>query len=268
MKQQTLINILIFFMFAGGVYFIIKPLVAELHFDSARKLKAQYSWSKAAEECGKAVACDPSNAEYHSELGRLYLTIGKFGRSRSEWYLKAEEEYRRAVKLNPTSGSYYLDLGRAQFELLSDKADISNAELAHCIGNLNRAVELKPRNYYVNAAAGYYCLLLYERIKARDEDRGFALSKLRYALELNPAYSRYLYAALWNRFKDFDLLQEITPDNLTGQQKLLSFIEKAGLWQYRKEQADLVKMYKEKEQPLRQKQTGVKNFYNKAKNFY
>lgn len=260
MKRQILINLLIFFVFTAGFYFIIKPLIAEFYFDSARNLRAQYRWGKAAEECRKAVAFDFSNAKYHNELGYLYLTTGRFGQDKAGWCLKAEEEYEKAVKLNPMNGTYYLDLGKAQFELLSDKADISNAEIARCIDNLKHAVELEPRNYYVNATAGYYCLLLYERVKARDEDRGFALSKLRYALELNPSYSKDVYSAIWKKFVDFALLQKITPDNLTGQQELLSFIEKAGLWQYRKEQADLVKMYKEKEQPLRQKQTGVKKF--------
>jgi hypothetical protein len=108
---------------------------------------------------------------------------------------------------------------------------------------------LEPHSYYINAAAGYYCLLLYERVKAGDGDRKFALSKLRYALELNPAYSKDVYSAIWNKFGDFALLQKITPDNLTGRQELLAFIQDFGLWQYRKAEAGLVNAHKQKEQP-------------------
>lgn len=250
MNRQILINILIVIFFFMGVYLVIKPLVAELHFGYAQKQEEANSWIKAMDEYQKAIVFDSSNSKYHSQLGNLYLKRGRSAQKKEEeleWFRKAKKAYEKAIKLNPNNGYYLIGWGEAQFALLSNKETLTDKELSDYINNFKFAIELAPNNYYINAAAGYYCLLFINRLD--DGDKKFAFDRLRYALELNPSYSKDAYSSIWNKFGDFALLQKITPYNLKGHQELLAFLQDFGLWQYRKTESESVNAYKQKEQP-------------------
>ncbi|MFH1799227.1 MAG: O-antigen ligase family protein [Candidatus Omnitrophota bacterium] len=80
---------------------------------------------------GAALRLDPSNAEYHYQLGRLY--------GRSGLYTLQRARYLMAVKLNPTNSEYRQSLAW----VLGKKKDLAEARKEY-----ESAIELHPNFYY------------------------------------------------------------------------------------------------------------------------
>ena len=174
------------------------------------------------------VVAKPAIAESFRHRGQKY-------EEKHDWE-QAEKYYQKAIKSDPGNPNHQIALAKAV--LFSSGANISKTALHSYMQHLKLAAIHQPHNPYVCYLIGYGYVLSWT--DASEEERKFAISNLQYSLRMNSRYSVYAYRAIWNKLKDFALMQEITPKTLAGQQMLLVFIQQNGLRKYRKEQNELV----------------------------
>jgi tetratricopeptide (TPR) repeat protein len=115
----------------------------------------------------KTLSVDPSNAEYHYELGRLYTQMmgeswkgGEWRLENGKWVfdpgekslnygLKAMDSYSNAINLQPTNAWYHLSLG-----WIIDNLSIfghNNKLYAQAADEYRLAIILDPNNRYIKA---------------------------------------------------------------------------------------------------------------------
>lgn len=210
--------------------------VADRQFDQAARLKEQYLWAKAGPKFESAIRWDPYHAKFLAGYARYLIDSGLHRPDNLDRLRKAETFYRRAIALNPHEAYPYLGLARTL--ILRGENGFSFLKLA---------VQNDPNGSDINYEAGYSGLLLWEKLKP--DERGYLLSRLAFALEVKPDVSAYIYARVLEKTKDPELLRRITPPGSAAQKNLYDFIVKTRLWQFRKEQEEIVNALKKKEHP-------------------
>ena len=110
--KQIAVIIVLMAGFVCLVAIVIAPFMAELRFDSAEKLIAQYRWKDAEADLGQAIAIDPYNSQYPARLGEFLLVQASYKGHKTPLLKKAEEYYRRASLLNPRCAEYFVKLGQ------------------------------------------------------------------------------------------------------------------------------------------------------------
>ena len=115
-----------------------------------------------------AINLDPTNAEYHYKLGRLY--------GKSKAYELQLAEYQAAVKLNPTNSQYHQSLAWAYGQM-------NNVSQAH--QEFKTAIELSPTYYYPYQV---YAIWLFNHPTKENIEKGVVTYKK--AIALNPALAK------------------------------------------------------------------------------
>ena len=101
MLKQISVNIILVLLFAMLVMAIIMPFLANMQFNAGKALEAKYRWKTAAEGFDLAVRLDPLSAEYHGDIGELYMERADILKNKVPTLLKAEGRYKKAKGLNP-----------------------------------------------------------------------------------------------------------------------------------------------------------------------
>jgi O-antigen ligase/Tfp pilus assembly protein PilF len=136
-----------------------------------------------------AIRLDPSNAEYHYKLGRLY--------GKSKAYELQFAEYQSAVRLNPTNSQYHQSLAWAYGQM----KNVSQAQ--HEFGV---AIELNPNYYYPYQV---YAIWLFNHPTKENIEKGVVTYKK--AITLNPALAKEALDRYCEYQNDYAQLLNILP---------------------------------------------------------
>ncbi len=79
---------------------MLQPLLADIHYQRAQREYDSMEWKKAIVEYEKAISIQPSNAEYHLQLARIYSKLAYLYQDK-EVLKEAIEEFTNALQLNP-----------------------------------------------------------------------------------------------------------------------------------------------------------------------
>jgi tetratricopeptide (TPR) repeat protein len=135
-----------------------------------------------------AIRLDPSNAEYHYELGRLY--------GKSKMYDLQLAKYQAAVRLNPTNSQYHQSLAWAY-----GQKDISEAHQ-----EFKTAIELSPTYCYPYQT---YAIWLFNHPTKENIEKGVVTYKK--AIILNPALAKEALHRYREYQNDYAQLLNILP---------------------------------------------------------
>jgi len=167
-------NALIIAIFILGSYSIAKPFLADYHYSRGMDLE-ETEYSTAVASYQKAIDLDPSNAEYHSKLGHIYLRRARStppkravhgspstvhgqqsttNGQRSTQQLAADC-YQKAIDLCPNNGNYWLGLGMVYEQVAKLKAQGSKVKglAASCF---EKATSLDPNNAFFRTMLGSF----------------------------------------------------------------------------------------------------------------
>lgn len=232
MIRRVLLPVLVVIASLAACWLAVRPLAADAYAGRAARSEKAGRIDSAIGAYRTACELDPLNAKYWGEIGRLYL---KKTRGVADTALResSRDAYVRAIELDPVASKYRLGRAEAEALLLLGRGEPGAKEVEAYIGNLRKAVELDPTNYYVNAAAGYYMLRFRDRISPKE--RNFAIYRMRLALEQYPAYRNEVFSYVAFGLKDFALLEKITPQTDWWQRALRDFLRDIDRWKYRKE---------------------------------
>ena len=156
----------------------------------------------------RAISLDPSNAEYHYSLAKLYA-------DEVDDYSLALPYFESAVKLNPTNSKYFQSLGWAYGNLGREK---------EAIEYLKKAIELEPNNPYRHRI---YAIWLFNQPTKENIEKGVAEYKK--AIELEPQLAEEAFNRYYKLIKNYDLLPKIVPDTTEGHLALREYFLKKGL---------------------------------------
>lgn len=237
---RYIINIFLIIVFVAVSILIITPLIADVQYGLAEKaIAAQKLWQAEA-HFKKAIEFDPADSEYLAGFGSMLLEYGlrQKGRSRIYWLERAIEYYKKAFKLNAECAEYTLSIGLAELGL-------GNTEDA--FNYFKKALRNDPNGFNTLYSVGYAGMAIWDFL---DKDKKeLVLRVLRESINLRSAYSIYIYPLVWERTKDFSILQRMTPANLVSNRALYDFICANNLWQFRKRQEETLNSYRRKEEP-------------------
>ena len=257
--KRFILNFILIAAFALFLGTIFVSFTAEGHFDQAKKLEEDYRWEKAGEKYQLALHLAPFNAEYFAGAGDFLMRRSRYRKDRISWPKRAAKLYEKACQLNPRHAEYWYSLGQTELAhssslIVDSQKSIAQSSnfIAEAMENFKRAIEKDPCNFRVNYLIGQTLLVSWKSLDR--EERDFTLDRLRYVLRSQPWDSDFVYSAMMYYAKDFSLLQKVMPDNLEGAEILLFFIEENNLWQYRKEAAEQVDYYRQKEEPEKVKE--------------
>lgn len=242
----------------------ITPLLAELRFNYAEKLIAQYKWPKAERELEEAIRIDPFNSQYAAAFGELLLRQGRYLDNKTPTLEKSKRLYEEALKLNPRNAEYAVKLGQVYLMLFTEHKDKPEF-IEKAFNSFGKALYNDPNGFNVSYLIGYSSIAVWDSLNV--ERRNLVLDRIRYSLKLKPWYSEYIYPRLWQKTRDLNLLRQVTPETLFSNECLYDFIVKNNLWQFRRAQSDVVDFYRRKENPkeLAQDMTAVSNEIKRIK---
>jgi len=156
-----------------------------------------------------ALRLDPSNAEYHYELGRLY------GKSRV--YELQLAEYQVAVRLNPTNSQYHQSLAWAYGQMRNVSAARQEFETA---------IGLSPTYYYPYQV---YATWLFNHPTKENIEKGLQI--YRKAIVLEPKLADKALAEYFKSEKNYARLKMALPDTPENHSKVMVMLLDAGLWE-------------------------------------
>lgn len=241
---RGLINLLLGIIFILLIIVIIVSFLADAQFNAAAKLIGEYRWTKAESKFEQAIAMNPFNSQYPSELGNLLLRQCEYLSRPMPLLKKAENLYMIALKLNPTCADYWVKLGGIESWIGKETNKYDTGMVMKCFRS---AFRNDPKSSNTSYSIGYLGISILDLLGG--EDRKFIFERLRYAINANPQCSGIIYYKVWNKTKDFGLLKDITPESREANERLYNFIAENNLWEFRKEQAGRVAYYKQKESP-------------------
>lgn len=157
----------------------------------------------------KAINLDPSNAEYHYKLGRLY--------GKSKAYELQLAEYQAAVRLNPTNSQYHQSLAWAYGQI--NKVSEAQQEF-------KTAIELSPTYYYPYQV---YATWLFNHPTKENIEKGVQV--YRKASALDPKLADKALAEYFKIEKSYAQLKKILPDTPENHYKVMAMLLDAGLWE-------------------------------------
>lgn len=250
--RRVVINIILIVNFGLVVAAIALPFAAEVIFTQAKELEVGYRWKKAGEVYQRAAHLDPFNARYFAAAGDFLVRQSEYrrGKDRLSWLKGTEKLYERASQLNPQYAEYWYELGIIKMkcvEIDRNKIEIGRNEVDGVMDDFRRAIEKDPYNFRNNYLIGHNLLSLWRALDG--EEKSFVLGRLKYVLLSRPDYGQYVYPAILYYAEGFTVAQKVTPQSLTGQKRLYSFVAENNLWQYHKRQKKLVDSYRQKEEP-------------------
>jgi len=140
-------------------YIVLQPLLADIHYQRAKREYDGMDWEKAIVEYEKAIAIQPSNAEYHLQLARIYSKLAYLYQDK-EAFEKAIEKFTNALQLNPYDG-----LARSHFAWTYKQHGMNKK----AIEELKKAIELDPTNISFHWRLGTVYRTNEELNKAKEE---------------------------------------------------------------------------------------------------
>ncbi len=152
-----------------------------------------------------AIGLDPSNAEYHYKLGRLYGKSGKYDLQLAE--------YQEAVRLNPTNSQYHQSLAWA-YGLKSEYMDLAHNEF-------QKAIQYEPNFYYC-----YYIYANWLLNYPRNENIGKGFELYKKAIQLNPQLTKEVLTKYGHDHNDYEKLVDILPGIKASDAECFKFINK------------------------------------------
>ncbi|MEW6102048.1 MAG: hypothetical protein AB1481_07150, partial [Candidatus Omnitrophota bacterium] len=221
--------------------------LAEHQFNSARKLEKLYLWQDAYRKYETAVHLDPFNCAFLAGFADFLLKESAYQKNKTAWITKAEALYLKSMQLNPFCADCALGLAKARMAFFFQDKDKYKLKLKEAVYSFHKALDNDPNGANINYVAGYYVMAAADDLGI--DDKNWAKKRLKYAFQLNPRLGQGIYQLIWQKTKDFTLIREVTPGNLTSQKELLHFIVKEGLWQYRRAQVKKVNDYLKSEDP-------------------
>jgi len=234
-----LILLSLFFVLTAAA---VSPLLAGICLEAGEKCEFRYLWEKADRCFDMAMMLDPLNAGNISRIGEVYQKRGELSRDNVPFMLKAEGYYAKAHRLNQSGTEYLMELAMAETGLFLSGPVRFGDRIGYSIGHIKDAVEIDPNSHPVNYDAGRNLLRIWDHIT--EEDRYFALDRLRHCLSIAPWYHWRIYPLIWERAEDFDYILSATPEGAGYCEGLYRFIENNGLWEHRKKVTYLLKKYK------------------------
>ncbi len=216
---------------AAWTVVVVRPLYAEMVFTKAKNFYSGYRWTRAESEFAALVNIDPYNSEYLSAYGDLLRTLSFTRKDGLSYIDKAIDVYREAVRLNPRWSEYKVKLGQAI--LVKWKRSGGGAgELKEAVRLFREAVFYDPNGLNTAYTVGYAMISLWPYLTP--DEKEFTLSRLKFAIEMNYWYSKFIYKKLYSQTRDFRYLVEVTPDKLENHEFLYYFLAQNHLWQFRK----------------------------------
>lgn len=246
--RKIVVDIVLIASYAMVVFAIVSSLAAEIKFDTALKMISIFRWTDAENIFRQAIKIDPLDSRYFAGFGKFILLKNSYLDNKLPLLDMAEKLYKLAAGLNPRNADYRFMLGRIRLERLliitpSDKRTYEQIE--QIMDDFKEASKNDPFGFNVSYQVGYAGISVLKL--TGQEDREFIVDRLRFTLKIKPSYYIYIYPRLWSYAKDFNLLKAITSDNFNAQNNLYNFLVSNNLWQFWKEQAVIVSIYKQKE---------------------
>ena len=223
------------FCLLAGV--IIRPLLAEVSFGKAQRLVAEYKWTRASPKFEEAIRLDPFNARYYAGLGDFLLRQARYKDDKMPFFEKAEGLYKKAAELDPRNAIYWVRAGKVAIW----------ANTKEAFRYFKKAVENDPNGFRVNYETGYAGIAGWKGLN--EDERAFIVERLKKMFEARPWGYKNVYSGIWKASADFKYLKAATPGNLKGVKELYKFLNNNGLWQFMAEERNMIKYYRQKEEP-------------------
>lgn len=140
-------------------YIVLQPLLADIHYQRAQREYDGMEWKKAIVEYEKAISIQPSNAEYHLQLAKIYSRLAYLYQDK-EALKEAIEEFTDALQLNPYDG-----LAHSHFAWTYKQ----HGMYKEASEELKEAIELDPTNISFHWRLGTVYRANKELNKAKEE---------------------------------------------------------------------------------------------------
>lgn len=222
---------------------IVLPFAAKLKIEQAKLLEESYRWGNADKTYQQTIKIDPLNSEHYKQSG-IFIENTAFSLKDKVTRLKqAKEMYGQALNLNPRDAELWYLIGNVRLEVYrildssveglpqndkrydvqDDSAEIAsvamlprkdrskarNDNIEEVMDNFRKAIVLDPYSYRNNHLIGQSLLKVWNSLNENQKE--FALDKLRYILESKPWYGKHIYPLVWEYTKDSELLHSIIP---------------------------------------------------------
>jgi len=254
--NRTVAGIITIGSYFAITFIIAVPFVSNLEIEKANACKKEYRWGNADNMYNKAININSFNAEYLKEYSNFIIHKTQYQKNDLLLLKRSTTLYESALRLNPNNVEYWTLLGSAMIKIYKSRLrlnDNNGVELKIALNCFKKAVALDPNGFNTFYKVGSAGMDIWQYLDKNE--REFVLVSIKQNIDLSHAYSwepfiKHIYQKIWNLEKTFDVLLNVTPDNLAAHARLYWFITQDSiLWKYRKEQADRVNYYKQKENP-------------------
>ena len=150
-----------------------------------------------------AVRFDFLSAENYAAAGRSYAAKASIVKDKIPVLLKAESRYKRACRLNPYSIQDLFEFAVLEKELFLAAPAQYKDRMNNALDYFNRASVLDPKNYIIDYEIGRNYVELWQYLD--DENKKYAIEKLKTCLKLAPYYYDEVYQIFLNKTKNQDL---------------------------------------------------------------
>jgi len=222
---------------------IVLPFVAELYFTNAKKLEDNDSRPKAEIMYMRAIHLNPFNAEYYEKLASFLIKQAQNKKDGLSLLERARGLLERSVAINPFDPEYWHALGKVRTDIY--KHSLKLEEIKKAKGDFIKAIEADPYNFRVNYLVGHSLLTVWKELD--EQDKNFALERLRYVLGARSWFADYIYPAIMYYASDFEIAIKATPETAINYERLYKFLVTKGLWEYRKMILKELNSYSQKE---------------------
>jgi tetratricopeptide (TPR) repeat protein len=155
--------------------------------------------------------------------------------------------YDRSLKLDPLNAEYALGQVEAYLMLFLRDETRDKTYLEKALVYFKRALKNDPNGFNTAYETSYRLMAVWQYLS--QEDRDLVIERLGYVLKQEPWFRKYIYRRVWLNTNNFCVLQRMTPETLKGQEYLLSYLEGDDLHQFYLQQSQIIKVYKQKENP-------------------
>ncbi len=236
--KRLYINIVLVIAYALLIVAIMVPFTADVQFGYAQNMAMKYRWKDAESKFRQAIKIDPFNEKYLTGYGNFLLLQSRYLDHNGPILEIAEKYFVRASKLNSYNAEPYLATGLIE---------LNRGRYDNAFTYFRNAAKNDPNGFNIAFSIGTSGVGVWKDI-GKDE-KVFVLNRLKLALKVRPEYADEIYTRIWKRTKGIGLLRAITLNTLEAQNRLYGFLTSRNLWQFRKEQADMVDLYRKKEDP-------------------
>ena len=150
-----------------------------------------------------AVRFDFLSAENNAAIGRSYMVRASTAKAKASFLLEAESRYKTACRLNPYDTVNLLEFAVLEKELFLSAPAKYKDRLNSALDYFHKVSALDPKNYIIDYEIGRNCVELWQYLD--DENKKYAVEKLKACLKLMPDYHDKVYQILLNNSKNHDL---------------------------------------------------------------